>query len=254
MKSVTVARSPTVQRAAFLLTAGGGARLVAENDGERLRCASLLKPLLFWAAAHLRPFSGQTERWTELARDGVRVSANDPTTQVWELCGGPRLLGWLEERTRIRWSVEPGGERSFGRVLVAASDVAQAYAALASADDECAARLVDWMRQVPADQTFGVRETWGDRLGLPEAQVAVKCGWFMDADEHRIRTHAAAIGQIPGGCVGTVVLSALPVDGATRATYATHYRAGREVLTIHEALAGSTLRTATSQALSDLGL
>jgi hypothetical protein len=243
-----------VQRAALLVPTSGAERLTSAGNAERLRCASLLKPLLFWAAGQLEPFSAHTERWAQLAREGVVVSANDPTVEAWRLCGGERLLGWLSERTGIRLPLEPGGERSFGRILVTASDVARAYAALARADDEHAARVLDWMCQVPAHQTFGVRDPLVERLSVPPTRVAVKCGWFLDADERRIRTHVAAIAQIPSGQVLTVVLSALPVDEPTRGTYAARYQSGEEVLPIHEVLAGCTLRAATRQALSDLGV
>jgi hypothetical protein len=131
--------------------------------------------------------------------------------------------------------------------------VARAYGALAAADDELAARLLDWMRGVAAEQTFGVRDVLAERLGAQPGRVAVKCGWFTDSDEPRIRTHAAALAEIAEGRIGTVVLSAVPVEEPTRRSYAALYEKGGEVLPIHEAAAGPVLRAATAQALSDLG-
>jgi hypothetical protein len=240
----------TVQTAAFLVPASGsGTRFVTEVADERLRCASVLKPLVFWTAAGLAPYAGAPDEWKRLARDAVTVSANGPTVQVWRTCGGGALLDALAVLTGVRLALERGGPRSFGRVLVTAGDVARGYACLAAAGDGAAGMVRGWMLDVPERQTFGVRPVVCDRLGVGAASVAVKCGWFCDADEQRIRTHAATLTATGLGVVGTVVLTALPVKGALCRAYAAAYRDGDEVLGAHEEHAGAVVRAATEGAL-----
>jgi hypothetical protein len=241
--------STTVQSAGFLLPAGApAARFVGGGDDERLRCASVLKPLVFWAAAGLPPYVAAPQEWERLARDGVTVSANAPTVKAWQACSGWALLDFLEDRTGVRLALEPGGERAFGRVLVSADEVARAYAGLAACLDEPARRVRRWMLDVPDRQTFGVRPLVAGRLGVAPSQVAVKCGWFCDADEQRIRTHVVTITETGAGIVGTAVLTALPVDEELRRAYAAAYREGDEVLALHEQHAGPTVRAATERA------
>jgi hypothetical protein len=198
-------------------------------DGAHWRCASLLKPLLFWVAADALPRA----RWVALARPAVTLSANAPTVVLWEALGASWLLDALAERTGVRWALEPGGRRAFGRVLVNAGEVARAYAALAA--DPGAAEVVSWMREVPGEQTFGVR--W-------EPDVAVKAGWFLDRDETALRTHVVAFAD---AARGVVVLSRVPVPEAVRSEYAERYREGSEVLALHERYAGAVLRGAVSR-------
>jgi hypothetical protein len=198
-------------------------------DAAHWRCASLLKPLLFWVAAEALPRA----RWVALAREAVTVSANAPTVELWETLGGDRLLDALAERTGVRWELEPGGRRAFGRVLVNAAEVARAYAVMAA--DPGAAEIAGWMRSVPEAQTFGVRWAPG---------VAVKAGWFMDRDETALRTHVVAFAD--ASC-GVAVLSRVPVPAEVRRTYAERYREGPEVLGLHERWAGALLREAVSR-------
>jgi hypothetical protein len=238
-----------VQAAAFLLPAGASAAAFVPDGGElRLRCASVLKPLLFWAAAGLDPYSGAPADWEHLARDGVTISANDPTTEMWDACAAGPLLDALTDHTDVRLPLEPGGERSWGRLLVTADDVAHGYARLAASGDAAARRVRQWMLDVPDRQTFGVRPLVGSRLGVPASQVAVKCGWFCDADEQRIRTHVVTMTPTGAGIVGTAVLTALPVDEDFRRAYAATYRHGDEVLDLHEQHAGPVVRAATEEA------
>jgi hypothetical protein len=127
-----VARVPLVQSAAFVVRDGRVRIAVAPGGTEPLRCASLLKPLLFWAGADAGVFADR-DGWARDAAAAVARSANDPTVALWEACGGERLLARLAERTRRSWTLEPGGARSFGRVLITAADAAAGYAALARA-------------------------------------------------------------------------------------------------------------------------
>lgn len=227
-------------------------KLTHDGGAERLRCASLLKPPLFWAASGIEPLRSQRDRWERLARPAVTVSANDPTDEAWAACGGAALLDALAARGGVRFELEPGGTRSFGRVLVTAEEVARTYAALAAGGDEVAHRLLGWMREVPDRQTFGVRDVVAAGLGISPELVAVKAGWFWDEDEARIRTHIATVTETEHGVLGTVVLTALPVDQGEQPAYAEAYLEGSEVLAWHQRAAGTRLRESTAEALSSL--
>ncbi len=246
--SVT-APPPTVQASAFVLpTATRSPLFVRDGSGERLRCASVIKPLLFWAAAHLPPYSAAPGSWERLAAEAVTVSANAPTVQMWRACGAGALLDGLEQRTGMRFPVERGGARSFGRVLVTADEVALGYARLAAAEDHSALLVRNWMLDVPDRQTFEVRPVIARTLGVTDSHVGVKCGWFCDTDETRVRTHVVTMTCTPDGVIGTVVLTALAAEEAFRRAHTDAYRYGDEVLELHEQHAGPTVRAATKLA------
>jgi hypothetical protein len=249
------ARVTLVQTAAFVVRGDRVRMTVARGVTERLRCASLLKPLLFWAGAGAgaRVFADH-DTWAAAASAAVVRSANDPTVGLWNACGADRLLALLAERTRRSWTVEPGGSRGFGRVLITATDAAAGYAALALAarngGDGIAPQLLEWMRCVPEHQTFGARRAAAEQLGVPAAAVAVKCGWFCAEDETRLRTHAVTLTDTPGGETrGSVVLTAIDAPAAVRAAYAEAYVHGDEVLHHHWELAADTVAAATRDAL-----
>jgi hypothetical protein len=220
---------------------------------DAVRCASVLKPLYFWAAASLPACSGDHEAWARLAEPAVARSANEPTVAIWERCGARALLDAIARLTGVRWRSDPTAVRSFGRVLVTADGVARAYAALAvaaRAEDPIAARLLGWMRAVPERQTFGARAAAAERLAVAPHEVAVKTGWFIDADETALRTHAVTIALAPDGTVrGTAVLTALPVSEAVRIRHATTYLQGDEVLPIHWEHAAETISRTTAALL-----
>ena len=203
---------------------------------------------MLWAAATVAPYAGAAAAWERLARDAVTLSANDPTAHVWQACGAETLLDALARRTAVALPLEGGGTRSFGRVLVTARDVARCYAALAASGDTAAGLVRRWMLDVPGRQTFGVRPPVARALGARAAQVAVKCGWFCDTDEERIRTHVVTLTATAAGVTGTVVLTALPATAAVRRAYTAAYRDGDEVLGVHELHAGPTVLAATQQA------
>lgn len=240
-----------VQSAAFAV-AGDRAVVapVAASPGDRpLRCASLLKPLLFWVAADA--FTDR-EAWAAAASQAVVVSANAPTVALWERLGAPELLARLGALTGDEWPLDPGGERSFGRVLVTAEQVARGYAELALAarrGDEPAQRLLAWMREVPERQTFGARSAAAAALGVAEPEVAVKCGWFLGEDEAALRTHAATVCETGG----SVVLTAVAAPVGLSAAYAAEYVHGDEVLHHHWELAGDLLVDGTRAALEVAG-
>jgi hypothetical protein len=237
--------------AAAFVVAGDGVAVTPTVGGVPLRCASLLKPLLFWVAADA---FADAAAWQAAASPAVTVSANAPTVALWERVGARELLARLAAVTGDDWPLEPGGARGFGRVLVTAPQVARAYAALAAAGacagDERAERVLAWMRAVPERQTFGARAAAAGALCVPESEVAVKCGWFLDADEPFVRTHAATITALDDGTLrGSVVLTAVPAPDGLHERYAREYVEGDEVLHHHRALAGDLIVAETRAAL-----
>ena len=101
------------------------------QPADRVRCASVLKPIYFWAASSLPAFRDDLDGWAELAEPAVTASSNDPTVAIWQECTPDALLDAIAGLTGVRWHSDPSAERSFGRVLVRADEVARAYAALA---------------------------------------------------------------------------------------------------------------------------
>ncbi len=219
----------------------------------RVRCASVLKPLYFWAASTLPAFRDDTDGWAELAEPAVTVSANDPTVAIWQSCGPDALLDAIAALTGVQWTSDPSAERSFGRVLVRADEVARAYAALAVSAwsaETVPGRLLGWMRAVPDRQTFGARTAAAQALGVGPTDVGVKTGWYVDADETALRTHAVTVTVTADGTArGTAVLTALPVSETVRAEYATTYVHGEEVLPIHWDVAAETISRTTAALL-----
>jgi hypothetical protein len=225
-----------------------------DPPGRPLRCASVLKPLYFWAAAQLPGPGRDPQQWAALAEPAVRLSANDPTVRIWEGCGADALLDTIAGLTGVRWTSDPTGRRTFGRVLVQAEEVARAYAALAAAaatDADVAERLLGWMREVPPEQTLGARTAAAGVLGVSPGDVGVKCGWFTDEDETVLRTHAVTVTRLAGGQVrGTAVLTALPLGAAERTAYRTLYVEGPEVLPVHHDRATASIAEETSRLLA----
>jgi hypothetical protein len=244
----------SIQQAGFLVRPGQPVLMIGQPTWpERLRSASVLKPLLFWAAHSLPPFDGDPARWRRLAMAAVTRSDNAATVEAWRACGGRRLLAALSELTTVTLAQEPGGVRSFGRVLIHAHETATAYARLVESAQPATRRLLDWMRAVPDRQTFGVRAVAAAKLGVDPETVAVKCGWYCAPDEQRLRTHAVTITATGQDTLGTVVLTALPLAERERRSYARKYRGGEGVLPLHESLAGSVLQAATLEVIDRLG-
>jgi hypothetical protein len=219
----------------------------------RVRCASVLKPIYFWAASTLPAFRDDPAGWAELAEPAVTVSSNGPTVALWQECTPDALLDAIARLTGVHWQSDQSAERSFGRVLVHAHEVARAYAALAVAawsEDAAAGRLLGWMRAVPERQTFGARTAAAHALGVRQADVGVKAGWYIDADETALRTHAVTVTVTSEGTArGTAVLTALPVGETVRAGYPTTYAQGDEVLPIHWDVAAETISRTTASLL-----
>lgn len=194
------------------------------------------------------PFRSDPLRWTRLAERGVTVSDNAATVEMWQSCGSDWLLDAIAEVIGARWPLEAGGARSFGRVLIRADELARAYASMvgAAADgDPHAAQLLEWMRQVPDEHSFGVRRTVVDALGIAPAAVGIKAGWFCDSDELTLRTHVVAVVLDGETAAITVVLTAIGTDPLDRARYSSLYREGAAVLPMHQRYAGSTICSET---------
>jgi hypothetical protein len=244
-----------IDGAAFVVPGAGSEPRITHlgPPAHRVRCASLLKPLYFWAASTLLAFRDDLDGWAKLAEPAVTVSANDPTVAIWESCGPDALLDSIARLTGVQLHSDPSAERSFGRVLVQADEVARAYGALAVAarsDRDVALRLCTWMRQLPERQTFGARAAAAHQLGVSPEEVGVKSGWYIDTDETALRTHAVTVTVTADGTAhGTAVLTALPISDAVRAGYATTYVQGEEVLPIHWDVAAETISRTTASLL-----
>ncbi|GAA2683102.1 hypothetical protein [Nonomuraea recticatena] len=216
---------------------------------DRLRCASLLKPLYCWAAAAHVADQGF---WRHHAEPAVITSSNSDTRALWMAVGPRVILAELRRRCGVSWRPANGDPSRFGSVEVAAAEVADAYAALsqsALAGDPVAADVLSWMREVPADQAFGVR----DVLRVPEA--AIKCGWYGGADESWLRTHAVVV--IPRGGVGVTVVvgmtAQLYTDERQREIYHARVAEGLPVEAEHERVGGPLLRGLMTRALAETG-
>ncbi|MGN9845359.1 hypothetical protein ACTMTI_45290 [Nonomuraea sp. H19] len=229
---------------------GPPARTVGVKSGlARLRCASLLKPLYAWVSAdRIR----DADRWRRHAEPAVVVSSNTDTLNLWLSVGPGVILDDIRQRTGVAWSPPNGDPSRFGSVEVAADEVATAYAAFAQsavAGDPVAATILEWMRQVGAEQTFGAREA----IGSPEA--AIKCGWYGAPDETCVRTHAVAL--LPRGGTRVTVLvgmTALPyTDVREREIYREEVDKGLPVEPVHEKVAGALLRGLLATTLAELG-
>jgi hypothetical protein len=210
----------------------------------RLRCASLLKPLLVWAAAHTSPWAGDPEGWAAHGEDAVTRSDNAATNRIWHGTGPARLLDRLAAATGVRWTLPGGDPTWFGGIEVSATEIVTAYGALAraAAGDPSAARVLDWMRRVAPEQSFGARAALAAGFGCEPGTVAVKAGWFGHAEETALRTHVVAVAERDGETVVIAALSALPYpDPTDRDRYRRDLPAGR-LIREHERLAGSLLR------------
>lgn len=235
-------------QAAGLALGHGGAppRAVSVRYGSaRLRCASLLKPLYAWATAR------HADAWREYAEPAVRVSSNADTLRLWLGMGPLPILEAIRARTGVAWTPSPSDPAWFGSVEVAADEVVTAYAALAQAGamgEPVAAQLLSWMREVPDDQAFGLRDV------LP-GNVAIKCGWYGGADETCLRTHAVAV--LRGSGTSVTVLAALTaqpyLDEKDRTTYRANLATGAAVVDQHEKVAGPLLRGLMATTLLELG-
>lgn len=228
---------------------GAPVRAVAARRGAlRLRCASVLKPLIVWTGG-----SGRTED----GERAVRHSDNAATDRIWHAGPPSRILDRVAAATGVRWRTSGADPGWFGGVEVSATELVTAYGALAraAAGDPAAARVLGWMRAVEPEQAFGIPDAVADTLGVPASGVAVKAGWIGHPDESVLRTHVVAIAERDGETVVVAALTALPYP-ADRDRYQDALRAGRPVVDVHEGHAGPLLRdllAATCRDLARLG-
>jgi Beta-lactamase enzyme family len=204
----------------------------------------VLKPLLFWAGAAVEPFASDRRAWAALARPAVTVSDNDATAELWAWAGGEELLATIAARTGVAWHTDDGREHPSLRVLITAGELAQAYAAFAQDSGDIAVQLRAWMRAVPAAQSFGLRQVARDAVGVADAAVALKCGWFGVE-----RAHAVTLVELPGRTLGAAVTTFRPPDEASAAAYAAAAGDNAEIVATHDAFAGPSVRAGTSRAL-----
>ncbi|HLU55458.1 MAG TPA: hypothetical protein VKZ81_08340 [Pseudonocardia sp.] len=225
----------------------GGAPLravAARRGAARLRCASVLKPLIVWTGGGGRTDDGER---------AVRFSDNAATNRIWHAGPPGRLLDRIASATGVRWRTASADPGWFGGVEVSATELVTAYGALAraAAGDPAAARVVGWMGAVPPEQAFGIPDALADTLGVPASAVAVKAGWIGHPDETALRTHAVAVAERDGETVVVAALTALPYP-ADRERYQEALRAGRPVVDVHEQIAGPLLRDLLAAASRDL--
>jgi hypothetical protein len=231
----------------------GFAALVADRSGRwwreieaapRMRGASVLKPLLFWVAAELRPFATDRQAWTEIARPAIVRSDNDATAELWSRVGEDRLLTEVEARAGVAWTTGGVGEHPSLRVMVTAGELAGAYAALASDNGVAAIQVRRWMREVPSDQAFGLRRIASDVLEVEEDVVGVKCGWFGLE-----RAHAVVLVEVEDRILGAAVTTELRPDASRRAVARQASGDDARLVAAHDAVLGPTIRTSAAHAL-----
>ena len=234
-----------VGMAAFSVDARGPVS-VELAPGPRVRGASIVKPLLAWVAAEAGAFAAARQEWERLARRAITTSDNEATAALWSLAGAAHLLAELERRAGVGWRPDgdDAGEHLALRLLVTAAELAQAYAVFAGDRRDRAADVRRWMREVRADQTFGLRTVAAEVLGVPEGGVGVKGGWFGGE-----RVHAVVLVERDDRTVGGVVTTAWPPDPATRAACLAARGDDTALVAIHEELAGPVLRSAMHEAL-----
>jgi len=229
---------------AALVVDDTGSRCSSIESACRVRAASILKPLLFWVGADEKPYAEDRAAWAALAAPAVTRSDNGATAELWARVGEERLLASIADRTGVVWTTEWGREHPALRVLVTAPDLAVAFASFASDSGQRAVDLRRWMRDVPAEQTFGVRDVAADAFNVPDAVVGVKCGWFGVE-----RVHAVTLVELPDRTVGAAVTTYRPPDTASRAAAVGASGNPAKLLAAHDAFAGTQIRKATRRAL-----
>jgi len=234
---------PKVGIAAFAVDLEG-ARSSEVASAPRVRCASVVKPLLFWVGADADAFVGDRGAWEGIARPAVTTSDNDATAALWSRVGERHLLADLEDRTGVAWTTDGHGEHPSLRLMVTAAELARAYAAFAFDGGEAAKDLRRWMRDVEVGQTFGVRAVASDVVGAAEASIGVKCGWFGAE-----RVHAVALAELQDRIVGGAVTTSWLADPVRGAACREAAGDSAALVAVHDALAGDVIRAAMRRAL-----
>lgn len=235
--------APTTGTAAFAVD-NKGRRTVELEPAPRVRSASVIKPLLFWAAAALGPFADDRAVWEELAAPGITTSDNDATAALWSRVGEKPLLNWLNERAATSWCTAGAGEHPTLRVMVTGGELARAYAALGADDSAPAAQVRRWLRAVPPEQAFGLREVAAELRGVEAASVGIKCGWFGGE-----RAHAVVLVEHELKTIGAVVTSSRPQDAIGHAAAQQASGDDGRLAALHDELFGRVIRSAARRAL-----
>jgi hypothetical protein len=236
--------APAIGIAAFAVSDGGSSRTLELQPAPRVRAASVIKPLLAWVAATSTDVAQDDAEWEVLARPAVTISDNSATAALWTRHGEEGLLASLNVRTGLAWDVDGDGEHPALRIMVTAGELARAYAALASDRTDFGIQLRQWMREVPPEQTFGVRRVACDTLPIEEGAVGVKCGWFG-----RERAHAIVLVETGGRAIGAAVTTSCSTDEASRAAVQHAIGNDTKLAAAHDALAGDDIRSAVRRAL-----
>lgn len=238
-----VVSAPATGIAAFAVDRGGSRTFELES-APRLRAASVIKPLLFWAGAASESFAGDHASWTVLAEPGITTSDNEATAALWSRVGEEPLLAWLNERIGLSWHTDGDGEHPCLRVMVTADELARGYAALAADATDAALQVCRWMRGVRAEQTFGLKRVAAEALDVAEGVVAVKCGWFGGEC-----AHAVVLVEDQERTVGSVVTTYRPADEASRSAAQDASGDDGRLVALHDVLAGEPIRSAARRAL-----
>lgn len=221
-----------------------GIRTLDVQPGPRVRAVSTLKPLLAWVAAASDVFAQNQVSWEVLARRSITVSDNQAASELWSQAGEEDLLASLSGRVGVTWQIDRGGEHPSLRALVTAAELAAAYARLASDPSTAAVKVRQWMRDVPAEQAFGVRDVVCDTLGLDPPAVGVKCGWFGGE-----RTHAIALAETVSRIIGAAVMTFGLPDAGGRAAVQDAIGDDVRLVAAHDNIAGKQVRGAMRRAL-----
>ncbi|HEX2848958.1 MAG TPA: serine hydrolase [Acidimicrobiales bacterium] len=209
-----------------------------------VRAASVIKPLLAWVAGDMAIAVRDDHAWRALSARAVTISDNAATAELWARYGAEELLASLNRRIGTDWMIDGDGEHPALRIMVTAGGLARAFAALASDRTDVGREVRQWMRDVPPEQTFGVRRVAGDALGVAACEVGVKCGWFGGE-----RAHAVVLVETASGTVGSAVITSTAPDEATRASLHAAIGDDMKLAAVHDALAGAQIRAATRRAL-----
>jgi hypothetical protein len=172
------------------------------------------------------------------------VSDNDAIALLWSRVGGERLLAMVNEHAGVQWRTDDGDEHPSLRVLVTAAELARAYGTFVADDRDVATMVRAWMYAVPAAQTFGTRQIACEKLGVTEAVVAVKCGWFGCE-----RFHAVTLVDLGDRTVGAAVMTFRPPDATSRASSHAAHGNDEQIVAAHDALCGPSVREGTRRAL-----
>lgn len=128
--------------------------------------------------------------------------------------------------------------------MVTAGELAAAYADLASDGTDVGLQVRQWMREVPTDQTFGVRRVVCDTLEIGAEAVGVKCGWFGGE-----RAHAIVLAETRGRTIGAAVTTSRSPDAANGGPVREAFGKDVDLIAVHEMLAGEDIRSAICQAI-----